>query len=1137
MRDDATQRQVDAALPDASTWLAANAGSGKTRVLTDRVARLLLDEVAPENVLCLTYTKAAASEMQNRLFKRLGAWAMLDDEGLRAELAALGADRDLDRVFLQRARTLFARAIETPGGLRIQTIHSFCAGLLRRFPLEAGVSPGFREVEDRAAELLRAEILDAMAAGSEAGLVAEVARHFTGADDDFDGLLQEILRAKAAFLPPRDAASLRAAYDLPAGFDTGALLAGVFLGGEAELLAELVPLMRASDKSTDRKCAETLAGWGGPTLAGLECLEGVLLTGSGANAPFSAKTGVVPTKGLRNDARVAALAGRLDDLMRRVEAARPLRCALAALERDLALHRFAQVFLPAYAEAKTLRGWLDFDDLIEKAHALLSDGRVADWVLYRLDGGIDHILVDEAQDTAPLQWQVIEKLAREFTAGAGARDGVVRTIFVVGDKKQSIYSFQGADPGEFDRMRAEFAARLESTGRRLQALSLAHSFRSAAPVLAAVDATFEGAEASGFSPEERHIAFHSEKPGRVDLWPAVTPAEKEEEGAWFDPVDRPAKTHHDVVLARRIAGFIAGALADGQTLPVPDGHGGWAARPLRAGDVLILVRRRAGLFREIIRACKAEGLPIAGADRLKVMAELAVRDVGALLAFLATQEDDLSLAAALRSPLFGLSERALYGLAQGRRRGMPLWEALRARRAEFPQVLEMLDDLRGQTDFLRPYDLIERILTRHEGRARLIARLGAEAEDGLDALLAQALAYEENAVPSLTGFLGWMQTDDLEIKRSPEAAGDRIRVMTVHGAKGLEAPLVILPDCAQWRNDVRDRVLASERAGHWKAPSGARPALQDAAEEALRTRQAQERDRLLYVAMTRAESWLVVAAAGNLGRDGQAWHDRVRDGLVRAGARERDFDWGALGAGAGLTLGDDWSGLPVQAAPAAAAPAPELPATTRLSPPPAAPRPPLRSPSDLGGAKALPGEAGEESAAAQARGTALHALLETLPGLPEDDRPGFGARLLDGLGVAPERRAELMAEAAAVLAVPDFALLFAPEALAEVPLAGTLPGLGPVSGVIDRLVLGPETVLAVDFKSNRTLPAVADQVPKGLLRQMGAYAALLAAIYPGRRVATALLWTAGPRLMELPHETVMAALDRARRLDGAGGAP
>ncbi|MHA7874825.1 double-strand break repair helicase AddA [Roseivivax sp.] len=1121
-RDAASEAQVLAARPEVSTWLSANAGSGKTRVLTDRVARLLLDGVAPENILCLTYTKAAASEMQNRLFRRLGAWAMLSDADLRATLTELGVEGALPGVFLQKARTLFARAIETPGGLRIQTIHSFCAALLRRFPLEAKVSPDFREMEDRAAQLLRAEILDSLSNGPEADHVTALALHFTDQDDNLDRLLQEVLTRRAAFDPPRAPEELRAAYGLPEGYGPEAFLAEVFLGGEAELIAEIVPILRQSG-GNDAKAAEALAGATGRDAQSFEALKAGLLTQAGTPRKN------FPKKALRSDPGLAPLIDRLDQLTLRVEAARDRALALSACERDLALHRFAQVFLPRYEAEKQARGWLDFDDLIQKAHDLLSDERVADWVLYRLDGGIDHILVDEAQDTNPLQWKVIAKLAREFTAGEGARAEARRTIFVVGDKKQSIYSFQGADPDAFDRMREAFDAQLAPSGAPLETRSLAYSFRSAGTILRAVDATFAGAEGSGFAAEGRHLAFHEAMPGRVDLWPVVPKPETEEDGPWSDPVDRNAPTDATVVLAERIAAEISAAVARGQPIAL----GPSAPRAMQAGDVLILVRRRGALFHEIIRACKAAGLPVAGADRLKVMAERAVKDIGALLSFLATQEDNLSLAVALRSPLFGLSEQDLFTLAH-RRKGPSLWEALRARAEDYPRTMEILSDLRDQTDFLRPYDLIERVLTRHGGRARLIGRLGVEAEDGIDALLSQALTYESGSVPSLTGFLGWMQTDDLEIKRSPEAAGAAIRVMTVHGAKGLEAPVVILPECQKPQGQVKSALLATPDAPEtalWKTRSEQMPAAQAERLEAMKAREKAERDRLLYVAMTRAEAWLIVAAAGDIGKTPEdSWYGQVAQGLEACGAETYETE-----GGSGLTLGALPESAEASAPPARAERAELEPFfADAAAPRPADPGP--LSPSDLGGAKALPG-LGEETETAQARGTFVHHLLECLPELPPGRRAEVAQHLLAREGLEGPEGAALVAEALALLDAPALAPVFAPETLAEVPLAAELPGLGQLYGVIDRLAVTPESVTAYDFKTNRQVPQTPEAVPEGLLRQMGAYRAMLAEIYPGRALHMVLVWTATGALMELPEALTGPALARAGRLDSAGAGP
>ena len=483
-RDAATERQVQAADPGNSTWLSANAGSGKTRVLTDRVARLLLDHVQPQHILCLTYTKAAASEMQNRLFKRLGEWAMLDAETLTGKLRELGLEGEIRDETLREARRLFARAIETPGGLKIQTIHSFCASLLRRFPLEAGVSPQFVEMDDRAARRLREDILEDLADGPAPDLFDGIAAWFTG--DDLDRLMGDIAKHRDAFPSEPDAAAIWDMLDLLAGYDEDALKSEVFLGGEAELLSDLRAAL-AAGTSTDMKAADKLKSVDTvtPVKADYEALEGIFLTGAKAKEPFSAKIGSFPTKKTRE--AHPGLMPALEALMLRVEAARPRRLSLIAARKTLTLHRFAAAFLPEYEARKLRHGWLDFDDLILKARDLLTDRSVAEWVLYRLDGGIDHILVDEAQDTSPLQWEVIDLLAQEFTSGQGARD-VPRTIFVVGDQKQSIYSFQGADPDGFDRMRRHFAGRLENVSVSLENLLLEYSFRSSPAILRVVDA-------------------------------------------------------------------------------------------------------------------------------------------------------------------------------------------------------------------------------------------------------------------------------------------------------------------------------------------------------------------------------------------------------------------------------------------------------------------------------------------------------------------------------------------------------------------------------------------------------------------------------------------------------------------------
>lgn len=1116
--DAATQAQIDAARPDHSTWLAANAGSGKTQVLTDRVARLLLAGVDPQHILCLTYTKAAASEMQNRLFRRLGSWAMLADDRLIKELSALGFDGPVTAQVLRKARRLFARAVETPGGLKIQTIHSFCASLLRRFPLEAGVTPQFAEMEDRAAHLLRTEIIEDLAGGHGSAVFAALAQHV--AETSFDKLTTEILRHRASFARRLTDADLAALLGQPADLSADAIEAAAFLGTEQALLDRLLPALRAGSVN-DLKAADKLASLPGLDFRALPVLEQVFLTGAGAKEPFSAKLGSFPTQATRTT--LTDIMPQIEHWMLRVEAARTARLALLALQRTRALHDFAHLFLPAYARATERRGWLDFDDLILRARDLLTHPDVAAWVLYRLDGGIDHILVDEAQDTSPVQWQVIELLAQEFTSGAGARGDKARTIFVVGDRKQSIYSFQGADPREFDRMRQAFAERLAAANARLQSRVLAYSFRSSRAILTTVDRCFDASVDSGFAPEEAHKAFFDALPGRVDLWPLVEAQDATDPPAWFQPVDIRTPGDPAIALARQVAGEIRRMIDARQA--IPDKEDKSRFRAVEPGDFLILVRRRSALFHEIIRACKALDLPIAGADRLKVGAELAVRDLAALLSFLATPEDDLALATVLKSPLFGWTEAQLYDLAQGRK-ALYLWAEMRDRAAEYPAEMRVLTDLRNKADYLRPYDLIERALTRHDGRRKLLARLGAEAEDGIDALLAQAMAYEQRAVDSLTGFLVWLETDALEIKRQMDAAGNRIRVMTVHGAKGLESRVVILPETGQWRTPAPDQIVLAKSTALWTGRTEDMPDLIGRAVESARTAQRAERDRLLYVAMTRAETWLIVAAHGDLGRQGDTWYEKVQRGLTLAGAVPHRF---AQGDGLRLEHGS-WPETAPERAPEADADAGPAPLEPHFwHPAPDVARVPTLSPSDLGGAKALAGERGLDEDAAKRRGRQVHRLLEFLPQVPASDWPATAARLLS-TGAEAATGAELsllLDEAAKVLTRPSLQPLFAADALAEVAVSANLDALQGrrIHGVIDRLVLSDDRVLAVDFKTNALVPDGPAACPEGILRQMGAYAEALRAVYPDRRIETAILWTRTATLMPLPHDLVKQALE------------
>lgn len=1123
-RNLATERQVQAASPVDSTWLSANAGSGKTRVLTDRVARLLLDNVLPQHILCLTYTKAAASEMQNRLFARLGAWAMLETDKLKADLEGLGFEGSIGESELREARRLFARAIEAPGGLKIQTIHSFCASLLRRFPLEAGVSPQFVEMDERAANILREEVVDEMILGGDRNVVDDVAALFS--DQDFSKFTAEITKHAPDLKATPDENSIWSSFGLTEGFRESDLETQVFLPSDTQLLKDLLPFLAASG-TNDQKAHARLVGLDLDCLSlnDLSVLEAVFLTGKGAKEPFTAKINAFPTKAVREKLEYQIEA--LNKFMMRVEDARELKNGLVAARKTLAMRNFAFAFLPKYQMKKLWRGWLDFDDLILKARDLLNDPDVAQWVLYRLDGGIDHILVDEAQDTSPAQWSVIENLAQEFTSGTGARSDQTRTIFVVGDKKQSIYSFQGADPAEFDRMRLHFKERLTQVGVGLQTLQLEHSFRSSGSILSVVDNSFDARGGHGVGGDMHHIAFKDAMPGRVDLWPMVEPVDDQDDRHWSDPVDRVSQRHHTVQLARMIAVEIRRMIDEKVTIPAEIGNSGkFEQHPVTEGDFLILVQGRSNLFHEIIRACKDEKLSMAGADRFLMGASLAVADITALLSFLATPEDDLSLAAVLRSPLFGWTEQQLFDLAHKRSERF-LWRALQGRAEEFSATVAELTELRDLADYLRPYELLERCLTDYNGRVNLVARLGAEAEEGIDALLNQALNFERMEIPSLTGFLTWLQSEDVEIKRQMDSASDQIRVMTVHGAKGLEAPIVILPDSASKANKVNSEFIRLDDGQiSWRTGSDEMPNTMTTALERSKGLQAQEKMRLLYVAMTRAEKWLITCGAGKTSRDGTSWHQLIEEGMKQTGAISQDFP-----PGLGLRFQQtNWDNLPLgENASLLSKSALSLPdwATSKA----ASPKKPVGvlSPSDLGGAKALPGVDGLNEEKAKQRGTAIHLLLEHLPTSPRDDWEERSERLLG------PNCTEYFNEAVACLANRELAFLFEPEALSEVTVTSKLTELAEhaqeapeMLGIIDRLVFQGNQIRIVDFKTNATVPKTSKDVPEGLLRQMGAYLAAIEQIYPDRNLIPSILWTKTATLMDLEHTDVKEALLRAK---------
>ena len=1123
----ATRAQITASDARFSSWLTANAGSGKTKVLIDRVARLLLDGVQPEQILCLTYTKSAAAEMKNRLFDRLGKWAMLADQELNFSLLEMGIQTQLGIEELKKARTLFARAIEAPGGLKIQTIHAFCSSLLRKFPLEAGISPQFGELTERGQRDLYLKVLEILSADEA---TEESFEHFSKIANvsNWEETISKIVSKRNIFSKNKSRSEIYEAFSLSSEVSIEDDISSHFQNGTMSFLKKISGCLQQSNSKVDQKISKELSKISSIDLTSLQLLEKIFLYSKNSKAPFTAKLGKFSTKEMRNGL-LADYIDEIDDFMVRLETFRNRRLSYLAAETSFSIHKFASAFLQVYTEQKNFKGLLDFDDLINIAVNLLTTSAVADWVLYRLDGGIDHILVDEAQDTSPSQWKVIETLAQELTSGQGIKENRSRTVFVVGDQKQSIYSFQGADPGQFDRVRDRFSAKLEGAEKTLQVASLDYSFRSSQTILALVDKIYEDARAEDFGWGRKHLAFKSELPGRIDLWPIIPKKLNPNLSKWEEPIELISDADHFVSLARLIAQEIKRMID--QDVQVPEQktiNKQPTFRSVRAGDFLILVQRRSEIFHEIIRACKDANLPIAGADRLRLAGELAIKDICNFLSFIDNADDDFSLAAILKSPFFGWNEKSLFELAHSREE-MTLWQALRNDPIKFAHELEVFEDLRSVADLVRPYELIERILILHNGRSLLIGRLGKEAEEGIDTLLTQAMDYESSEIPSLTGFLAWISDENIEVKRQFDSSVNQIRVMTVHGAKGLEAPIVILPETHDFKNEISDEILFTDELAFKKFSSTERSDKTTEVYNSQKQKNSAERDRLLYVALTRAEVWLIVAAAGNVSDDGKSWYKKVEKGLINLDAKSEPFSHGhGLRYQHGKWLVGKCSEKHLKKASKI-----QLPQIFKENLGTPVKFEKFINPSNLMGSKSIQRiDKVTEGDGAKLFGTIVHLLLEKLPKSNSNDWQNIVPNLLKWaeIYVSEETQTRAYKQAENILKNPSFEFIFAPDVLAEVQFSTIVESVGgiPIVGVIDRLVLSQESALIIDFKTNQEVPSSIDEVPLGILKQMGAYAASMQKVFPKKNIELGIIWTHSAELMKIDVNRAVSSIDSIR---------
>jgi len=1143
------QEQYASSNPQNSAWVSANAGSGKTHVLTQRVIRLMLEGNPPDKILCLTFTKAAAANMKNRVFKTLSNWTMMEDAALDKEIENTN-NTAVTASLRNRARQLFALALDTPGGLKIQTIHAFCVSLLHQFPLEANVPGHFEEIQ----EIEQANMLAEARARALNSADSEATKHYEAliphaTDSAIEKALHAIIKMRQDFLNWTKGdveLALEPLYEklrvtkntTPEKIKQDAIL-DILTDGKR--ISNICALAATSNKQTDTKLAAALQMLieTKNIEQAFEAVRSAVLTKT--NSPKSEKK--IATKFVKDD--IPDTIEVLFEIADKIMIALENMAALQLLYNSFHLFKIGEIILNLYDTMKHQRGLIDYDDQIDKCATLLARSEIKDWIRYRLDKGIDHMLVDEAQDTSPKQWEIINAITDDFYSGETASNSK-RTIFVVGDEKQSIYSFQGAEPSEFDRQRKNLKKR---AGNQFNAGSLDLSFRSTQDVLRAVDEVFnvpenlKGLTQSGEKPI--HDAVRQQDPGEVQIWPLYVKQTNETTKSWSDPIDKLTAEDPAVLLAKHISQSIEKCV--GTTLPGME-------RPLKFADIMVLVRKRDPRFlTAFTRNMKDKGLAIAGADRLTLTNHIAVEDLVALGRVALLPQDDLSLASVLKGVFFNLDDDMLFELAHGRE-ALSLYEQIikisadetHSKCAIATQIVEQLQVIFRVGQRASVFDFYAYLLGKLGGRKKILARLGLEAEDILDAFLDEALAFTNDRNGGLETFITELTDAEPEIKRELELERDEVQVITVHSSKGLEARVVFLVDhCGTaWTEKHRPEILEVKNEPYtdgylWLGSKEQHVTLTRESTALIEEAAEAEYRRLLYVGMTRAADRLIVCGYSTKeDHKHPYWHKMVGDGLADTSSEIKNEQ--------GETVALKWV-LEDRPAITAKNNNPEHTQSIATTTPPewlfkpAKSDPPLPRPLTPSGAYALIDRDSltretlkfnnqpEVNSIAIQKGNATHKLFEVLPDILPENRLSLAQDYINKTcpALTKQQQADILKSVFNVFDDERFKHLFEGEAQAEVSLAGRLDIKSAsmlVTGQIDRLIVSKESVTILDYKTNRQVPKTPNDAPDEYIAQLALYRELVSRIYKSKQVISALLWTQTPELMVIPDETLDMAL-------------
>lgn len=1169
-------KQALATNPEATIWVSANAGSGKTYVLSRRVIRLLLEGAKPSELLCLTFTKAAAAEMANRVFDILSSWAMMDDAALCHAITELNGSAPSPEQVLN-ARRLFAIALDTPGGLRIQTIHAFCEALLHQFPLEANI-PGHFEMMD---DLEQSNLLDEayrkiiITSANTSQINQDSIKHIDqlkkslekiqdhATDTAIEKAIAQLIQDREQFTnwiiqSGKSNAKLAFQYYCEEfgfeRFENSAELYKKFPPYGAysyKELDQLIELANAKTTNSFIKLAENLSKLKNSInpVEAFEIRQKIFLTKT-----LTPRKSLVSKAFLKDEPEQQFLFEKEQVLL--LEQTEQLK-RTEVLNASEAIFTIAEAILIEYSNLKKRQGLLDFNDLISKTAHLLNRNEIAAWVQYKLDNGISHVLVDEAQDTSPLQWQVIEAITSEFYAGKGARE-TIRTLFVVGDEKQSIYSFQGADPQEFRRQYNRIMGQAKNANLNHERIELNLSFRSTEEVLSAVDQVFSVAEnAKGLGLPDRqqtHSANRIADQGEVIIWPYARQPEKIDKSDWRAPVDAVLPTSAEAKLADRIASTIDKWVGK-EKLPGRD-------RYIRYGDILILVRKRDRFVSAMNRALKQKNLNSAGADRLKLTEHIAIEDMLAIGRFATSPFDDLALAGIMKSPVFGFTDNELFAIAHYRK-DKTLFEAVEdfeqtqkyGDNNPSPEKLDhaqkLLNWMIVQAQALPVYEFYSRLMARSRIKHLYFNTLGNEVEEVLDGFLQAAINYDNKTGLGLQSFVEWMACSEPELKRDVDMSSDEIRVITTHSSKGLEAPIVFFVDpfTKPFYTKHAPAIIYLEKnnINHlplWISKKEVRIQESVPVFDRIEALAEEEYRRLLYVGMTRAADRLIICGYGpETPPQHNHWYSMIEKAMAlppvntnQNGRLELEYNdqkqviasyWridNRFRKEKPLTVQSDISAPRNEESPNWFSPANSSP----IFPKPLSPsgvldmlnitpdREPITSYNDSKGID---------------RGNAVHQLLQILPDVDKDLRNDVIEKFFSTNPIAFEAQEQKTIENAVVSLLENqyFQDFLGPNSKAEVELVGKLKIANQqhlVRGKIDRLIIEENSVKILDYKTNRSIPDNPDHIPEEYLAQMALYRALVASIYPKKVIESIIIWVMNSSIMDIPDDLLTSQLEK-----------